>query len=152
MRHILRCENPLFYRGIHLPLFFQLLSLKARSRNCWKKIAVKNPFSNWERPFVSIPSISLTISCISFFSLRMKCATVSVDLRGMWLAIASWSRDPYMLIPVKSLAFSDPHQGWSLTQFYSVDFSQSRIGVKKCMTHNEGLRQLLLTVSWDLCA
>ena len=23
------------------------------------------------------------------------------------------------------------HQGWSLTQFYSVDFSQSRIGVKK---------------------
>ena len=24
-------------------------------------------------------------------------------------------------------------QVWSLTQFYSVDFSQSRIGVKKCV-------------------
>ena len=37
-----------------------------------------------------------------------------------------------------------------LTQFYSVDFSQSRIGVKKVhfqQTHNQGLRQLLRTVS-----
>ena len=25
------------------------------------------------------------------------------------------------------------NQVWSLTQFYSVDFSQSRIGVKKCV-------------------
>ena len=48
MRHILCCKNPLFYRSVHLPLFFQLLSLKARSGNCWKKIAVKNPLSNWE--------------------------------------------------------------------------------------------------------
>ena len=46
-------------------------------------------------------------------------------------------------------------QVWSLTQFYSVDFSQSRIGVKKCVfnkTHNQGLCQLSSTVSWDLCA
>ena len=44
-------------------------------------------------------------------------------------------------------------QVWSLTQLYSVDFSKSRIGVKKVrfqQTHNQGLRQLLLTVSWDL--
>ena len=43
----------------------------------------------------------------------------------------------------------------SLTQFYSVDFSQSRIRVKKVrfkQTHNQGLRGLLLTVSWDLHA
>ena len=46
-------------------------------------------------------------------------------------------------------------QVWPLTQFYSVDFSKSRIGVKKVrfqQTHNQGLRQLLLTVSWDLRA
>ena len=47
------------------------------------------------------------------------------------------------------------YQVWSLTEFYSVDFSQSRIGVKKLrfqLKHNQGLRQLLLTVSWDLRA
>ena len=42
-------------------------------------------------------------------------------------------------------------QVWSLTRFYSVDFSKSRIDVKKCV-FNKGLRQLLLTVSWDLRA
>ena len=39
------------------------------------------------------------------------------------------------------------------TQLFSVDFSRSRIGVKKVrfqQTHNQGLRQSLLTVSWDL--
>ena len=39
----------------------------------------------------------------------------------------------------------------SLTQFYSVDFSRSKIGAKKCslfQKHNQGLRQLLLIVSW----
>ena len=43
---------------------------------------------------------------------------------------------------------------WLLTQFYSVDFSKSRIVVKVrvLQTHNQGLRQLLLTVSWDLRA
>ena len=43
----------------------------------------------------------------------------------------------------------DGTQVWSLTQFYSFDFSQSRIGAKKVrflQTHNQGLRQLL-TVS-----
>ena len=47
------------------------------------------------------------------------------------------------------------YQVWSLTEFYSVDLSQSRIGVKKVrfqQTHNQGLRQLFLAVSWDLCA
>ena len=28
---------------------------------------------------------------------------------------------------------AEGHQVWSLPQFYSVDFSQSRIGVKKCV-------------------
>ena len=46
-------------------------------------------------------------------------------------------------------------QVWSITQFHPLDFSQSRIGVKKVryqQTHNQGLRQMFLTVSWDLRA
>ena len=46
-------------------------------------------------------------------------------------------------------------QVWSLTQFYSVDSSQSRNGVKEVrfqQTHNQGLRQLLLTASLDISA
>ena len=38
-------------------------------------------------------------------------------------------------------------QVWSLTQIYSVDFSQSWIGVKKCIQQNQGLLQGFLTVS-----
>ena len=44
---------------------------------------------------------------------------------------------------------------WSLTQFYSVDFSSIKDRCKVVrfqQTHNQGLRQLLLTVSWDLRA
>ena len=44
---------------------------------------------------------------------------------------------------------TDHKQVWSLTQLHSVDFSKSRIGVKKvCLQqmHNQGWRQLLLTV------
>ena len=31
-------------------------------------------------------------------------------------------------------------QVWSLTQFYSVDFSQSRIGVKKCVFNKRAIK------------
>ena len=31
-------------------------------------------------------------------------------------------------------------QVWSLTQFYSVDFSQSRIGVKKCVFYKRTIK------------
>ena len=44
---------------------------------------------------------------------------------------------------------------WLQTQYYSVDSSQSRIGLKKVhfqQMHNQGLRQLFLTVSLDLRA
>ena len=45
-------------------------------------------------------------------------------------------------------------QVWSLTQFYSVDFSKLRIDVKKCVFNkrNQGLRQLLLMEPWVLRA
>ena len=42
---------------------------------------------------------------------------------------------------------------WSITQFYSVDISKSRISIEKYVfqqTHYQGLRQVFLTVSWDL--
>ena len=50
---------------------------------------------------------------------------------------------------------ADAHnQVRSLTQLYSVDFSQSGMckKVRFQQTHNQDLRQLLLTVSWDLRA
>ena len=62
------------------------------------------------------------------------------------------------MVPDVVLLCDEPRsevQVWSLTQFYSVDFSKSRINVKKVrfqQTHNQGLRQLLLTVSLDLRA
>ena len=31
-------------------------------------------------------------------------------------------------------------QDWSLTQFYSVDFSQSRLGVKKCVFNKRTIK------------
>ena len=31
-------------------------------------------------------------------------------------------------------------QVWSLTQFYSVDFSQSKIGVKKCVFYKRTIK------------
>ena len=42
-------------------------------------------------------------------------------------------------------------QVWSLTQFYSVDFLQSGIGVKSAFSINaQSSLHKLLTVSWDL--
>ena len=32
------------------------------------------------------------------------------------------------------------NQVWSLTQFYSVDFSQSRVGVKKCVFYKRTIK------------
>ena len=52
------------------------------------------------------------------------------------------------------LLTDDFNQIWSLTQLYSVDYSQSRQSKKVCFqqTHNQGLCQLFSTVSWDLHA
>ena len=52
------------------------------------------------------------------------------------------------------MLFAGVLQVWSLTQFYSVDFKikdQSK-KVRFHQTHNQGLRLLLWTVSWDLRA
>ena len=43
------------------------------------------------------------------------------------------------------LLLSGVGQGWSLTQLYSVDFSQSKIGVKKCVFNK---RTIKVCVSW----
>ena len=39
-----------------------------------------------------------------------------------------------------ALAAADASQVWSLTKFYSVDFSQSRIGVKKCVFNKRTIK------------
>ena len=39
------------------------------------------------------------------------------------------------------------NQVWSLTQFYSVDFSQSRIGVKKCVFNKRKIK-VCVSCSW----
>ena len=42
-------------------------------------------------------------------------------------------------------------QVWLLAQFYSVDFSKSRVGGKKCVLLTyKGFHQLFFKVSWDL--
>ena len=47
------------------------------------------------------------------------------------------------------------YQVWSLTQFYSVDFSQSRNGVKKCVFNKRTIQvcvNCFCQVSWDFYA
>ena len=45
----------------------------------------------------------------------------------------------------KSIAGECPPEVWILTQFYSVDFLQSRIGVKKCVFNK---RTIMVCVSY----
>ena len=45
---------------------------------------------------------------------------------------------------------ADRQQVWSLTIFYSVDFSQSRIGVNKCVSTNAQSRFASGVVDGDL--
>ena len=62
--------------------------------------------------------------------------------------------EKHIEICILSHSPNERYQVWSLTQFYSVDF-KIKDRCKKVRfqhTHNQGLRQLLLTVSWDLRA
>ena len=52
----------------------------------------------------------------------MEIVAMDMKLRGMYIA--------------RQLSF----QVWSLTQFYSVDFSKSRIGVKKCVFYQRTIK------------
>ena len=38
-----------------------------------------------------------------------------------------------LALALQHVVLAGPSQVWSLTQFYSVDFSKLRIGVKKCV-------------------
>ena len=87
---------------------------------------------------------------------------MSAEVFGDALASLMHESTSYELLEVAKFMYTNwteseannQQQVWSLTQFYSVDFSKSRINLKKCVfnKHNQGLRQLLLTVSWDLRA
>ena len=75
--------------------------------------------------------------------------------------VTRWGRHSLLASSMRSTQFSgdtpplipsEEAQVRSLTQFYSVGFSQSRIGVEKFViinAHNQGLRQVFLTVAWE---
>ena len=90
------------------------------------------------------------------YATKHTCDEVSLSGDDPLSVVVSWGAETGVEVEgVPVLEVLCLQQVRSLSQFYSVDFSQSRIGVKKVrfqQTHNQGLRQLLLTVSWDLCA
>ena len=93
--------------------------------------------------------ISLTLDCcLSRIGLRGQ----EVELRPQW-CLSSASRLPQGMT-LRHLEAVDQFR--SLTHFYSVAFSQSRISQKSVraylQTYIQVLRQLFLKVSRDLCA
>ena len=48
--------------------------------------------------------------------------------------------DPAFTDSCKDLSLPENYQVWLLTKFYSVDFSQSRIGVKKCVFNKRTIK------------
>ena len=58
------------------------------------------------------------------------------------------TENPLALLNIQAV-FVKWDQVWSVTQLYSVDFSQSRSGEKFQQMHYQGFRQLLF---WDLPA
>ena len=79
-------------------------------------------------------------------------STISNDF-GTWLCdqdnllVANW-QDTISMV----LQFMKEHPGLATNSIFFVNFLKSRIDVKKCVFNNQGLRQLLLTVSSDLRA
>ena len=72
---------------------------------------------------------------------------MSVDVFGDALASLMHESTSYELLEVAEFMYTNwteseenNQQVWSLTQFYSVDFSQSRIGVKSAFSTNAQLR------------
>ena len=72
---------------------------------------------------------------------------MSVDVFGDALASLMHESTSYELLEVAKFMYTNwteseenNQQVWSLTQFYSVDFSQSRIGVKSAFSTNAQLR------------
>ena len=58
------------------------------------------------------------------------------DKSAYVVVVGDVGRSPRMCNHALSLAQVRTFQVWSLTQFYSVDFSQSRIGVKSAFSKN----------------
>ena len=64
---------------------------------------------------------------------RNRLPVISDDL-SHWSDVFTWRQHHYKFIA------NHYNQVWSLTQFYSVDFSQSRIGVKKCIFYKRTIK------------
>ena len=72
---------------------------------------------------------------------------MSVDVFGDALASLMHESTSYELLEVAEFMYTNwteseenNQQVWSLTQFYSVDFSKSRIGVKKCVFNKRTIK------------
>ena len=62
------------------------------------------------------------------------------DKSAYVVVVGDVGRSPRMCNHALSLAQVRTFQVWSLTQFYSVDFSQSRIGIKKCVFNKRTIK------------
>ena len=76
-------------------------------------------------------------SCCAFLVGTAKCANCSDLTTPPWPPSSSsgfFTEEQVLITSMGFLNLSNckPNQVWSLTQFYYVDFSQSRIGVNKC--------------------
>ena len=111
---------------------------------CWEPLLCPPPAP---LPSSSPPNSSLIVVVVvvaqpSLFCL-LKFVEEEVEVRDV-----GWTQEPTVITGSSQPKSSSPahsFQVWSLNQFYSVEFSQSRISVKKVrfqQAHNQGLRQL----------
>ena len=74
-----------------------------------------------------------------------KLAFISINFGFLFLCVCMW-----FLRFLCGWYLTPPHsvQVWSLTQFYSVDFSQSRIDVKKCVFNKRTIKVCVSCCWW----
>ena len=121
------------------------LTGKVKIKSTKKAAKKKNPSKDWYDNGITMtnpknPSVYGCLSCEPHEDSSFKSTTCYVTL-------VEHLRKFHALL--------DLEQVWSLTQLYSVLTFHNQGSCKKVhfqQTHNQGLRQLLLTVSWDLRA
>ena len=69
---------------------------------------------------------------VDHITVLLVCQELKQELPQLNLAIVSG--------PVSTIRCAGLSQVWSLTQFYSVDFSKSRSGVKKCVFNKRTIK------------
>ena len=100
---------------MHYFLLFQNLGSPAPS---WPLLGSRQDRIKYSQLYLMLRSSSLSRACLSLCHCLAR-----IDSTDDWAYLTS--------------AFS---QVWLLTQFYSVDFSKSRIGVKKCVFNKRTIK------------